>query len=72
MGSYLHFARQTKKMLVQLDLSIEFGKNQATYPRSVSELKARLNRVELPVADCENKYDLVKTPPAVASSPASD
>jgi len=72
MGSYLHFARQTKKMLVQLDLSIEFAKNQATYPRSVAELKTRLNRVELPVADCENRYDLSKSSPVLASVPASD
>jgi len=72
MGSYLHFARQTKKMLVQLDLSIEFAKSQATYPRSVAELKTRLNRVELPVVDCENHNELDKTLLALASVPASD
>ena len=53
-GSYLHFARQTKKMLVQLDLSIEFAQTVATYPRSVDDLKKRLSSDSLnePEKEC--------------------
>ena len=46
MGSYLHFARQTKRMSEQLEVSIEYAKTQATYPRSVAELKQRLAQEE--------------------------
>ncbi len=42
MGSFLHFDKQTRKIIEGLDLSIEFAENQAEYPRSVAELKERL------------------------------
>ncbi len=32
MGSYLHFARQTQKMIQQLEESIDYAKNKASYP----------------------------------------
>jgi len=57
-GSYLHFARQTKKMMAQLDLSMEFAKSQATYPRSVAELRERLGNADLDRAvptECESQ-----------------
>ncbi|MEM9587735.1 MAG: DUF4070 domain-containing protein [Planctomycetota bacterium] len=56
MGSYLHFDKQSQKILEALETSIDFAENQATYPRSVAELKDRLSAqptptsVELPVA----------------------
>ncbi len=42
MGSFLHFDIQTRKMLDALDASIDFAENHADYPRSVAELKQRL------------------------------
>lgn len=38
MGTYLHFDRQTRRITEQLDISIEFTENQATYPRSTAEI----------------------------------
>ncbi|WP_276665044.1 B12-binding domain-containing radical SAM protein [Rhodopirellula baltica] len=40
MGSFLHFDLQTQKMLDALDVSIDFAKNHATYPRSVADMPA--------------------------------
>ena len=48
MGSYLHFARQTDRMIQELDVSIEYAQTQATYPRSVSDSRLQTDR-RLPV-----------------------
>lgn len=40
MGSFLHFQRQSELMLRQLDVSVDFAINQATYPRSMSATPA--------------------------------
>jgi radical SAM superfamily enzyme YgiQ (UPF0313 family) len=45
MGSFLHFDKQTRKIIEALDLSIDYAENHAEYPRSVAELKERLNIV---------------------------
>ncbi|MCM2373855.1 B12-binding domain-containing radical SAM protein [Aporhodopirellula aestuarii] len=39
-GTFLHFDLQTQRMLDALDVSIDFAKNHATYPRSVAEIPA--------------------------------
>jgi len=46
MGAYLHFHKQTDKMLVALDESIRFAEQEAEYPRSTKETK---QIAELPV-----------------------
>ncbi len=38
MGSYLHFARQSERMIGRLEESVEFAKQKATYPRSVAAM----------------------------------
>ncbi|MEZ6137341.1 MAG: radical SAM protein [Pirellulaceae bacterium] len=48
MGSYLHFARQTDRMIRELDVSIEYSETQATYPRSVADPRLQTER-RLPV-----------------------
>lgn len=56
MGTYLHFARQTDLMLKQLEVSINFAENLASYPRSTAELTTRIENqkrstlMELPIA----------------------
>ncbi len=38
MGSFLHFDKQTHKILKALDVSIDYAENHASYPRSVKEM----------------------------------
>ncbi len=42
MGSFLHFDKQTKKIIEALDLSIHYAENHAEYPRDVADLRKRL------------------------------
>ncbi|MFK7737162.1 MAG: B12-binding domain-containing radical SAM protein [Pirellulaceae bacterium] len=51
MGGYLHFQKTTANMLEELENSIQFAEQDATYPRSVSEMPAESRpKVKLPVA----------------------
>ena len=50
MGSYLHFDKQTRKILEGLELSIDFAEKHATYPRSVADIPREPESVELPIA----------------------
>lgn len=46
MGAFLHFDRQTAKIIASLDESIHYAENHADYPRSVKQMSPR---VALPV-----------------------
>ncbi len=48
MGTYLHFAKQTKLMVTQLDSTIEYAKLSASYPRSCAQVAKKHPRT-LPV-----------------------
>ncbi|KAA5547334.1 radical SAM protein [Roseiconus nitratireducens] len=50
MGSYLHFDKQTQKILEALQCSIEFAEQHATYPMSVADIPADKRPAELPIA----------------------
>jgi radical SAM superfamily enzyme YgiQ (UPF0313 family) len=52
MGTYLHFAKQTQLMVAQLNTSIEYAKNHASYPRSCFDAANR-NVLSLPVLQIE-------------------
>lgn len=59
MGSFLHFDSQTQKMLDALELSIDFTKHHATYPRSVADIPPMSSTepgqlASLPIADDSN------------------
>jgi hypothetical protein len=51
MGTYLHFAGQTERMIQLLDESVDYAQTRATYPRSVEEMKQRTRESELVVLD---------------------
>ncbi|MEQ8836441.1 MAG: hypothetical protein RID07_06515, partial [Lacipirellulaceae bacterium] len=48
MMMYMHFARQSQHVLLQLDASIHFAKHEANYPR---KLEAENSKIELPIAE---------------------
>lgn len=52
MGAFLHFHHQTKRMLEELDVAIDFATRRATYPRSVKsdEFQALSQETEQPVS----------------------
>ena len=53
MGGYLHFEKTTANMLKELDNSIEFAMHEATFPRSVLDMKQR-PEAPLPVVQAQD------------------